>query len=139
MRRELVEQVGGWREDRRTIMDWDLFVRLDEAGARFHYEPFVAAGFTRHPGQVTARLAERAAAEADALRADFGVVNPPWRHYLSRARRIGLKTINGAYARELRVRRLRGAPLAGSPEDPHTQAILARVNPGISVPAQVVR
>jgi GT2 family glycosyltransferase len=138
MRRELVEQVGGWREDRRTIMDWDLFLRLDAAGARFRYEPFVAAGFTRHAGQVTARQAELAAAEAHALRADFQVANPPWRHYLARAHRIGLKTVNGGYVRELRARRLRGRPIAGAAQAADTRAILARVNPGISPRARAV-
>ncbi|HLM07995.1 MAG TPA: glycosyltransferase family 2 protein [Blastococcus sp.] len=133
MRRELVEQVGAWREDRRTIMDWDLFLRLDVAGARFHYEPFVAAGFARHDGQVTTVQAELHEVEADALRVDFGVVNPTWRRYLARARRIGLKTVNGGYLRELRARRLRGTRLAGPAGDPAVLAAAARLNPMIPV------
>ena len=125
LRRELVEQVGAWREDRRTIMDWDLWLRLDQAGARFAYAPLVVAGFTRHPGQVTTRMVEKAQAESVAVRADFGIVNPRWRHWLSRAHRMALKGTNGSYLRELRARSLRGAPLTGQ-EGARTAA---RLNP----------
>ena len=132
IRRDLVNKVGGWRVDRRTIMDWDLYLRLDEAGARFRYEPFVAAGFTRHPGQVTTVQAVRAAEEARDLRQDFGVRNPPWRHGLARARRIGLKSVNGGYARELAAKRLRGTPLALFTGAPLPTAV-TRLSPAIPV------
>ena len=134
LRRELVEQVGAWRDDRRTIMDWDLWLRLDEAGARFAYEPVVVSGFSRHPGQVTARMAEKARAESVAVRADFGIRNPEWRRYLSRAHRMALKTANGSYARELRARSLRGVPLVGAPDDLRVAEAAVRLNPHIPMP-----
>jgi hypothetical protein len=74
---------------------------------------------------VTARMVEKAQAESVAVRADFGVVNPRWRHWLSRTHRSALKTANGGYLRELRAQRLRGAPLTG----PDGAATAARLNP----------
>ena len=133
LRRDMVERAGGWRVDRRTIMDWDLYLRLDEAGARFRYEPFVAAGFTRHAGQVTTVQSERAAAEKKELLSDFRVVNPPWRHYLARSRRIALKTLNGGYAREVAAKRMRGDSLATFATDAPVPSAVTRLNPGIPV------
>ena len=134
LRRELVEQVGGWREDRRTIMDWDLWLRLDRAGARFGYEPVVMAGFSRHDGQVTARETQRSAFEQRAIRADFDIVNPTWRHLVSRAHRSALKTVNGSYLRQLRARTLRGAHLAGPGDE--ALAVAARLNPQVPLPGR---
>lgn len=125
MRRDLLERVGGWREELRTIMDWDLFLRLDAAGARIGYEPVVVAGFTRHPDQVTARMTARAQAEKAALLAEWRGGGPAWRDALSRAHRIALKAGNGGYLRELSARRLRGLPLTG--------ATAARLNPQVPV------
>jgi hypothetical protein len=135
MRRELVEKVGGWREDRRATMDYDLFLRLDEAGARFGWEPVVVSGFSRHDGQVTARQAAVAVAEMEAARAELGVHNPPWRHYAARARRILRKGLNGSYLREVRARRFAGTLLAGPAGDPAIAAVVARLNPQIPQPS----
>ena len=138
IRRELLEQVGGWREDRRTIMDWDLWLRLDEAGARFAYEPVVVSGFSRHDGQVTARETERSAFEQQTIRSDFGIDNPPWRHYLSRAHRAALKTVNGNYLRERRALKLRGTPLAGPGNEQVAAAAAARLNPHVPLPGRAI-
>ena len=135
IRRSLLEEVGGWRVDRRTIMDGDLWLRLDRAGARFGWEPVVVSGFSRHDGQVTARHTERSAYEQAAIRADFGIDNPHWRHLVARGYRAALKATNGSYLRELRTRSLRGTPLAGGPGDPEVAAALRRINPRIPVPA----
>ena len=131
VRRELLEQVGGWLEDLRTLMDYELWLRLDQAGARFRYEPLVVSGFARHPGQVTARTTDRGGLEQVAVRAEYGIVNPRWRHRLSRLHRMALKTLTGGYARELRARRLRGAALSGPAGDPAVAAAVARLNPGV--------
>jgi hypothetical protein len=131
VRRSALERVGGWREDLATIMDWDLWLRLERAGARFAYEPLVVSGFTRHPGQVTARETDRSRAEKAALLQEFGVVNPPWRALLARAHRSSRKTVNGGYLRELRARRLRGAPLTGTDGDPVVRQAAALLNPGL--------
>jgi glycosyltransferase involved in cell wall biosynthesis len=134
LRRELVEQVGGWREERRMMMDWDLWLRLLDAGARIRYEPVVMAGFTRHPDQVTARLAGRRLVEMGEMRRELGIATPPWRHGLARAYRIARKALNGSYVREIRARALRGAPLTG----PDGDAVAVRVNPSLRIPGRPV-
>ena len=134
IRRELLERVGGWREDIRTIMDWNLWLRLADAGARFGYERVVVSGFTRHPGQVTARFTDLTQVEQAQMRAEFGIVNPAWRRMTARGQRIARKTLNGGYAREIAARSLAGAPLAGPATDPAVAAALARLNPRLPLP-----
>jgi glycosyltransferase involved in cell wall biosynthesis len=128
VRRELLERVGGWREDLATIMDWELWLRLDAAGARFEYEPVVVSGFTRHAGQVTTRQVERGRSERERLIAQYGIVNPRWRRLLARAHRCMRKALNGGYVRELAARPLRGAPLSGPKDDVAVLNTLSRVN-----------
>ncbi|NYJ05880.1 glycosyltransferase family 2 protein [Petropleomorpha daqingensis] len=132
IRRELLEQVGGWREDIRTIMDWDLWLRLDAAGARFRYEPVVMSGFTRHPGQVTARFTELTRVEQDRMRSEFGIDLPAWRHLAARGRRIGRKLLNHGYVRETAARFFSGAPLTGQPGDPDVRKAVCRLNPELA-------
>jgi glycosyltransferase involved in cell wall biosynthesis len=131
IRRDLLERAGGWREDLRTIMDWELWLRLDAAGARFAYAPVVVSGFTRHPGQVTTVQVDRGRIERAALFAQYAIVNPPARALLARLHRIARKTVNGGYLRELAARPFAGAPLNGPAGDPAVAATLARVNPRI--------
>ena len=131
IRRDVLEKAGGWREDLRTIMDWDLWLRLDQAGARFAYEPVVVSGFTRHPGQVTARETDRSRTEKADLHREFGIAGAPWRKLLARGHRLGLKVLQGSYRRELAARGFRGAPLAGAPGDPVVADTLAAINPRV--------
>jgi glycosyltransferase involved in cell wall biosynthesis len=138
IRRELLEQVGGWREDIRTIMDWDLWLRLDAAGARFRYEPVVMSGFTRHPGQVTARFTELTQVEQERMRVEFGIDRPAWRHLVARSLRIGRKLLNHGYVRESAARFLAGTPLTGQPGDPEVLTAVRRLNPHIPL-GQVAR
>jgi glycosyltransferase involved in cell wall biosynthesis len=133
VRRELLEQVGGWREELRTIMDWELWLRLEQAGARFAHTPVVVSGFTRHDGQVTARHVERGRVEREMLRAEFGVHPAGPGHLFARAHRVARKALGGGYLRELAARPLAGAPLAG--DDLAARATAARVNPRVPLPA----
>ncbi|MEM9233205.1 MAG: glycosyltransferase [Pseudomonadota bacterium] len=41
VRRRAIEAIGGINRDLHFVMDWDLWVRLMENGARFHYSPAV--------------------------------------------------------------------------------------------------
>lgn len=128
VRRSLLEQVGGWREDIRTIMDWNLWLRLDDAGARFGYAPVVVSGFTVHPDQVTARFTELTQVEQADMRAEFGIGSSRSRRLLAHGSRVARKAFNGGYAREIAARSLAGWPLA----DPAT---LLRLNPRIPLPS----
>ena len=94
----------------------------------------VVSAFARHDGQVTARQAGRRSLELAEMYSDFGIANPPWRHALARAHRIGMKALNGSYLRELRARSLRGTPLAG-PDGATVTAAVQRLNPSVPVPS----
>lgn len=131
IRRDLLVRAGGWREDLVTIMDWELWLRLDAAGARFGYEPVVVSGFTRHDGQVTARQAERFGVELGEMRTEYGISGAAVPRLLARGQRIARKTANGGYLRELAARPLAGSPLAGPAGDLAVSAAAARLNPRI--------
>jgi glycosyltransferase involved in cell wall biosynthesis len=75
----------------RLIMDWDLFLKLDDAGARWQYTPAVLGAFKVHDVQATT-AAERQTFFEEAYRIRprlFGVV--PWgpvRHLLRAVNRL---------------------------------------------------
>ena len=131
IRRDLLLRAGGWREDLVTIMDWELWLRLDAAGARFGYEPVVVSGFTRHDGQVTARQAQRSRVELAEMRAEYGISGATLPRLLTRGLRIARKTGNGGYLRELAARPMAGSPLTGPPGDLAVAAAAGRLNPRI--------
>jgi glycosyltransferase involved in cell wall biosynthesis len=102
----------------RRMMDWDLYLRLLDDGARFAYVPYPVGVFRAHDTRITAserrgflqRLnrGDGFGREYDMLRERYGA---------QRARRAGYvvhgmtKLTSGGYLRQLRARRLRGADL----------------------------
>jgi len=58
IRTETLRGVGRYDEDRgiEFVEDWDLWLRLRDAGARFHYVPSPLASYRLHAGQATARM-----------------------------------------------------------------------------------
>jgi glycosyltransferase involved in cell wall biosynthesis len=102
----------------RRMMDWDLYLRLVREGARFAYVPALVGAFRAHGDRVTAterrgffqrlNIDHGFGREYAMLRERYGAM---------RARRVGhighgvLKLADGAYARQLRARRMRGADL----------------------------
>jgi glycosyltransferase involved in cell wall biosynthesis len=100
-----------WDPAVERIMDWDLYLRLTAAGARFHWVPYPVGAFRVHASQITAR-------PADQSEDSYRRVAARW--HLRRSRvslevgRIlhGLaKLAAGSYARQFRARRLRGRDL----------------------------
>ena len=77
--RELFEKVGPIREDLRYVMDIDLWMRFDEAGARLRYIPGYVWGFRLHEESKTAssvsegRKDQRFQEERTAIRKEHGV------------------------------------------------------------------
>jgi GT2 family glycosyltransferase len=68
-RRELVESVGGFDEapELQHIEDWDLWIRLAEAGAEFAFTDQATCGYRKHPAAATsdeAKCRQRMAALA---------------------------------------------------------------------------
>ncbi|MEH3154981.1 MAG: glycosyltransferase [Gordonia paraffinivorans] len=110
MRRSLVEQVGGWNVENRTMMDWELWLSLLEAGARFRYSGRAHTAFTRHDDQASARLAAIVEAEHQRLGAQFGIRAGRMRDAATRARRVTRKAANGSYRREVAFRSVVAGP-----------------------------
>jgi GT2 family glycosyltransferase len=111
LRRSLVAQLG-WREDLSLLLDWDLWLRAEEAGARFRYvsTPLAAARF--HAGQESQQPRPGRLEEKINVRRAHGIPARPrvWRA-LGRIASVdhGLrKALDGAYAKQLRTRGLRG-------------------------------
>jgi hypothetical protein len=68
-RRRIWDKVGGIDASFQFSADWDLLLRFERAGARFHRMPWFLGLFRRHPAQKTAtQAAEAGARERDALR-----------------------------------------------------------------------
>lgn len=110
MRRSLVEQVGGWNIENRTMMDWELWLSLLDAGARFRYTGRAHTAFTRHDEQASARLAAIVEAERNRLDGQFGIRAGRLRDSATRARRIARKVANGSYRREAEFRSVVDSP-----------------------------
>ncbi len=53
-RRSIYEKVGGMDPDFQFAMDWDLFSRFQQAGAKFVRLPYFMGGFRIHPAQKNA-------------------------------------------------------------------------------------
>ncbi len=108
-RRTLLESEG-WDTSFRLAMDWDLYLRLAAAGARFAYVPLPVAAFRLHPSQVIAQPASRHTGDFAKLVRRHGVHGTATRA-LGRWPHDVFKLTSGSYPRQLRARSLRGCDL----------------------------
>jgi len=110
VRREIYETLGGFREDLRYALDWEMWVRIASA-YEVWYEPRVLANYRRHHGAETARLQT-----ADQTTADIMSALALLSMHLPPGRRAHLQ--QRAYLRLVRVHARRAAKLlrAGSPQ-----------------------
>ncbi len=67
-RRSLWERVGGLDDSLHYALDWDLFLRFAEAGARFHRIPRFQGAFRVHKGQKTTAWSDVGDKETEYLR-----------------------------------------------------------------------
>lgn len=111
LRRSLVERLR-WREDLTLLLDWDLWLRAAESGARFRFVPRPLAAVRRHPGQESQQERPERLAEKVRVRREHGLPTRPW---LWRAlQRVAAfhhganKLVSGGYARQRRAALLRG-------------------------------
>lgn len=65
---KVYEAIGGFREDLRYTLDWEMWVRI-AANYPVWYEPATLACYRRHSGNETARLRSSSALGADTLKA----------------------------------------------------------------------
>lgn len=90
MRREALEGVGGFAGPHRLGSDWDLWLRLAEAGHAFVGEPRAVVHYRRHPGGVTFDVAGVAEANLAIREAHAGLADERTRERLRREDLIGL-------------------------------------------------
>jgi glycosyltransferase involved in cell wall biosynthesis len=105
LRRSLLEQLG-WRHDLALLLDWDLWLRAAESGARFRYLPSPLVALRRHSGQESRQMRPGRLEEKARVRRDHGLPSKPW---VWRAfQRVGAidhglrKVACGSYARQIR-------------------------------------
>lgn len=140
LRRTLLAQLR-WREDLRLLLDWDLWLRAGDAGARFAYVPSPLVAVRRHPGQESRQERSDRLEEKSRVRRDHALPSRPW---LWRAgqRVAGFdhaarKALSGGYGRQIRTRGLRASsmrwfdPAAGSRVDSLYRRGYLRRQPGV--------
>jgi glycosyltransferase involved in cell wall biosynthesis len=102
----------------RRMMDWDLYLRLHAEGRSFRYLAVPVGVFRAHDTRVTAterRGFTQRLNRGDGFGREYDMVRQ--RYGAMRLRRVGhiahgaLKAIDGAYARQLKARKMRGTDL----------------------------
>ncbi len=103
--------LGGepWDASVARIMDWDLYLRLDAQGAKFHHVRYPIAAYRIHTGQITAQPLDRFAEDHAKVRARYGVPERLRGH--ASLLHAAYKLASGAYVRQIQASRMRGADL----------------------------
>lgn len=55
-RRDIIFRVGGWDQELPKFVDWNLWVRMCKAGAKFMHVPIVATDYYVHPNRKSNRV-----------------------------------------------------------------------------------
>jgi glycosyltransferase involved in cell wall biosynthesis len=98
VRRRLLDKVGGFSEDLRFngAEDYDLWLRLAEAGGRFAYLHDILGAYREHPAGITGRAEQQCRNMLNVLEAHFSrLPSPSWRQRY-RMRRLRAATMRGA-------------------------------------------
>lgn len=104
---DMLRRVGGFDERAVRAMDWEMYLRLQTAGATFRYVPIVLGAFRIHADQVTASKVDvRRSEEQRMIRSTYALpMREEWSWRLRRgvayARHAGLKAVEGGHRREL--------------------------------------
>jgi len=107
VRRRLLEQAGGFSEDLRFngAEDYDLWLRLAEAGGRFAYMADVLGAYRVHPAGITGRAEQQCSNMLNVLEAHFArLPSASWRQR-DRMRRLRAATMRGAARTLMKQRR----------------------------------
>jgi glycosyltransferase involved in cell wall biosynthesis len=113
-RRRVIEQGHLLDSSFRVCMDFEYFVRLVNAGFKFHYIPHFIAAFRWHDSNISLRQVERRAFERREVQRRFGerdrsALQMAILRQAFRAKRIVRKIVSGNAKRELLIRQQRGA------------------------------
>jgi glycosyltransferase involved in cell wall biosynthesis len=109
-RREVLGETP-WDPAVERIMDWDLYLRLAAAGARFHWVPYPVGAFRVHGSRITARPAEEFEDSYRRVSDRWGLPRGSIWLRVGRLMHGLAKLAAGSYARQVRARRLRGRDL----------------------------
>jgi cellulose synthase/poly-beta-1,6-N-acetylglucosamine synthase-like glycosyltransferase len=114
IRRSVLEALR-WREDLTLLLDWDLWLRAAEAGARFRYIPSSLAAVRWHPDQESRQDRPERLAEKARVRRDHRLPSRPWQwrtfQRIAALDHGARKAITGGYRRQKRTASLRGRPM----------------------------
>lgn len=101
-----------WDTTLNAIMDWDLYLYLDRAGARISYLPKPLGAFRVHEDRVTAQRLPQDSPERSTVRRRYDISTQyrvaRARGLLGRLRHQVRKVLSGAYWRQARANRSRG-------------------------------
>jgi glycosyltransferase involved in cell wall biosynthesis len=110
LRRSLVNELR-WREDLALLLDWDLWLRAAESGARFSYLQSPLAAARRHPAQESRQVRPDRLAEKARVRREHGLPSKPWFwRFFQRLAAVDhgvRKAASGSYAKQMRTAGLR--------------------------------
>jgi hypothetical protein len=139
LRRGLLAELK-WREDLHLLLDWDLWLRAAEAGARFTYVPSPLAATRRHPGQESRQARPNRLEEKARVRSDHTLPSRPWLwragQRVAAVDHAARKVLSGGYGRQIRTRQLRSRSMrwfhagAGSAVDSLYERGYRRMRPG---------
>jgi glycosyltransferase involved in cell wall biosynthesis len=114
LRRSILSRLG-WREDLQLLLDWDLWLRAADEGARFGYLQSPLAAARRHPAQESRQERPDRMAEKARVRREHGLPSRPWLwRALQRAAAVdhGIrKAASGGYTRQRRAAVLKDKPM----------------------------
>ena len=94
-----------WDVDLRTVMDWDLFLALANAGCRFATIEQPLSAFRVHAEQVTAVPMRADDPELQRVRSRWNIPEGAARRHFGRAQHAALRVVDGCYREEMRARR----------------------------------
>jgi glycosyltransferase involved in cell wall biosynthesis len=110
LRQSLVKELG-WRDDLALLLDWDLWLRAAESGARFSYLQSPLAATRRHPAQESRQARPDRLAEKARVRKEHGLPSKPWLwRFFQRLAAVDhgvRKAATGGYTRQMRTAGLR--------------------------------
>jgi glycosyltransferase involved in cell wall biosynthesis len=98
-----------WDENINSVLDWELYLRLAAAGAQFHQVTYPAAAYRVHADQISVQPQERYRRDHETMRKRHGMPSRNPRH--ASLLHAGYKLVSGAYDRQVKARRMRGADM----------------------------
>lgn len=120
-----------WDTECRSIMDYELYLRLNAEERRFVHVPIPVGVFRVHGARVTAQPREHFAEERQMVAQRYGLPRRG-RLPIGRSQHGLLKIIDAAYFKQMRARRLKGSDLRwflGEDQEKLVEALLSRSYP----------